>query len=85
MLCKHWLYAFVNWSYCLILHINHHSFVAEEFSLEITDVQLVDDGKYNCQVTPTDDDPRVLLSDEVTVTVIGKSFISVVVCRQSHV
>lgn len=61
---------------------NHHSFVTEEFSLEITDVQLEDDGKYNCQVTPTDDDPRVLLSDEVTVTVIGKSIISVVVCRQ---
>lgn len=57
-------------------------FDTEEFSLEITDVQLEDDGKYNCQVTPTDDDPRVLLSDEVTVTVIGKSFISVVVCRQ---
>lgn len=45
--------------------------VIEEFSLEITDVQLQDDGKYNCQVTPTDDDPRVLLSDEVTVTVIA--------------
>lgn len=45
--------------------------VIEEFSLEITDVQLEDDGKYNCQVTPTDDDPRVLLSDEVTVTVIA--------------
>lgn len=57
-------------------------FDPEEFSLEITDVQLEDDGKYNCQVTPTDDDPRVLLSDEVTVTVIGKSIIGVVVCRQ---
>lgn len=66
----------------MILQINHHSFVTEEFSLEITDVQLEDDGKYNCQVTPTDDDPRVLLSDEVTVTVIGNSIISVVVCRQ---
>ncbi|XP_056011083.1 kin of IRRE-like protein 3 isoform X2 [Ostrea edulis] len=45
--------------------------VIEEFSLEITNVQLEDDGKYNCQVTPTDDDPRVLLSDEVQVTVIA--------------
>ncbi|XP_061188974.1 kin of IRRE-like protein 1 [Saccostrea echinata] len=45
--------------------------VIEEFTLEITDVQLEDDGKYNCQVTPTDDDPRVLLSDEVTVTVLA--------------
>ncbi|XP_022323502.2 kin of IRRE-like protein 1 isoform X1 [Crassostrea virginica] len=45
--------------------------IIEEFSLEITDVQLEDDGKYNCQVTPTDDDPRVLLSQEVTVTVIA--------------